>query len=255
MVDVSPDVGMLTPAFALGLGLILGLQHALEPDHIATVSALSARAEHVDKSRRTRIREGMQRFSILGAVWGAGHATTLALFSILAYVAASLIQGWIFSGLEILVGVILLILGVTVVFGKTPLEFAHKHLHRHNNGIVHSHEHEHNNGIHHHTHKSYIIGLVHGLAGSGGVIVLTAATLEGPDIVLAFTLVFGLGATIGMSLVGGLLGIPLVLAGRHKRVRLLFRYAAGVFSMVMGIIVLYTTNIGEFTSNILSLVI
>lgn len=248
--DVSTDVGMLTPAFALGLGLILGLQHALEPDHVATVSALSARAEHACKSRRTMIREGVQRFSILGAVWGAGHTTTLGLFSILAYVAASLVQGWIFSGLEILVGVILLTLGATVVLGKAPLEFTHKHLHRHNNGIVHSHEHEHDNGIHNHTHKSYIIGLVHGLAGSGGVIVLTASTLEGPDVVLVFTLVFGLGATIGMSLVGGLLGIPLVLAGRHRRVRLLFRYAAGIFSMVMGIIVLYNANIVEFTSNI-----
>lgn len=248
MIDVSLDVGMFTPAFALGLGLILGLQHALEPDHIATVSALSARAEYVDKSRRTRIREGMQHFSILGAVWGAGHATTLGLFSILAYAAASLVQGWMFSGLEILVGVILLILGVTLVLGKTPLEFAHKHLHKHNNGIVHSHEHEHNNGIHRHAHKSYIIGLVHGLAGSGSVIVLTASTLEGPDIVLAFTLVFGLGATIGMSLVGGLLGIPLALAGRYKKVRLLFRYVAGVFSMVMGVIVLYNVNIVEFMS-------
>lgn len=250
MIGIYPDMGMLTPAFALGLGLILGLEHALEPDHIATVSALNAKTGHTDKSRRARIQEGMQRFSLLGAIWGAGHATTLGLFAMLSYVAASLIQGWIFSGLEILVGVILLTLGVTVTFNKTPLGFVHKHLHRHNDGVVHSHEHKHNDGIHHHAHRSYIIGLIHGLAGSGGVIVLTASTLEGPDAVLTFTLVFGLGATIGMSLVGGLLGIPLVLAGRHKRVRLLFRYAAGGFSIVMGIIVLYNTNIVGLISNI-----
>lgn len=250
VVGLLPDVGTLTPVFALGLGLILGLQHALEPDHIATVSVLNARAYNADKSRLTRIREGIRNLSLLGAVWGAGHATTLVLFAVLSYVAASVIQGWIFSGLEILVGVILLTLGVTVTFNKTPLEFVHKHLHRHKNGIVHSHEHKHHDGIHQHTHKSYIIGLIHGMAGSGGVIVLTASTLEGIDIVLAFTLVFGLGATIGMSLVGGLLGIPLAMAGHHNRAHLLLRCAAGIFSIVMGIIVLYNVNIVELASDI-----
>ena len=51
----------------LGLGFLLGMQHALEADHIAAVSSIAA--------RRTSVSEIVR----LGLTWGLGHTITLFL--------------------------------------------------------------------------------------------------------------------------------------------------------------------------------
>ena len=238
-VDLPSGLDGFAPGIALGLGAVLGLAHALEPDHVSAVVTMGAGRS--DRPLSARIRDGIRRFLLLGAAWGAGHATTLVLFGMLVYAAASLMHDWVFSGLEVAAGVMLLALGVHTVLRRQAPGLRHDHPHRHDDGTVHSHEHDHA-GEHRHAHRSYAVGLVHGLAGSGGVVALAISAPEGPVSALAFTLVFGLGAAAGMCLVGGLLGIPLALAGGRARLRRALAYAAGAVSIIIGAGIIYQSG-------------
>lgn len=234
---LGPDT--LTPALALGLGLAIGLEHAFEPDHVAAVSTQAAGTRTTAKSAPQRIRKIITRSSLLGVSWGAGHTTTIVLFGLLAYAAASLIQDWVFTGLELVVGAMLIVLGITTVLNRRAFRFRHAHRHTHEDGTVHTHEHSHADGTHRHTHRSYLIGLVHGLAGSGAVVALAATIYDGLGTVLAFLLIFGAGSIVGMCVVGGLLGVPLALAGQKKKVQKIIRCVAGAFSLAIGISIVY----------------
>lgn len=232
------DLGSLSPAFAMGFGLVVGLAHAFEADHVAAVGSQASGGKS-GKPWRRRIAEGVTRSSVMGMAWGAGHATTLVLFGMAVYLAASVIQDWVFSGLEAGVGVMLLALGASAILGRGILWPVHKHHHSHADGTGHAHLHGHDDGRHGHTHRSYVIGLVHGLAGSGGLVALTASTMDGPAMMLAFMLAFGTGAALGMCAAGGLLGIPIAAASGNKKTRRISRYAAGAFSVAVGAAMLY----------------
>ena len=222
----------LSPFLALGFGLTVGLLHAFEPDHLAAVGTQTSRP------RSGGMRDILTRSSVLGAVWGAGHTTTLVLFGMLVYAAASLMQEWVFSGFEMGAGAMLLALGASAVLGRGILWPAHRHHHTHKDGTAHTHVHGHDDGHHRHTHRAYAIGLVHGLAGSGGLVALAAASMDTHAAMLVFMVVFGAGSALGMCAMGGLLGVPLALAGRKDATRRLVRYAAGAFSIVIGIAIL-----------------
>jgi hypothetical protein len=77
------------------------------------------------------------------------------------------------------------------------------------------------------------------LAGSGSLVVLTAATLNNVGMVLGFILIFGIGSTIGMALISGLLGLPFALSARVSTVSRIFRYVAGAFSLIIGVNIVY----------------
>jgi high-affinity nickel permease len=53
----------------LALGCVIGMQHALEADHVAAVASLAGE----ERSLRRMVRHG--------AIWGAGHALTLCAFA------------------------------------------------------------------------------------------------------------------------------------------------------------------------------
>jgi len=222
----------------MGLGLAVGMQHAFEPDHIAAVSTQISTSKFVKKSSKQLVKESMTRSSMLGVLWGAGHTTTIVLVAFLAYVLSISILTEVFSGLEFGVGIMLVVLGITAIW-KKKIRFRHKHPHTHKDGSIHFDEHDHVNSEHSHTHKSYFIGMVHGLAGSGSVVVLTAVTLDNVGIVFGFVAIFGIGSIIGMALVGSLLGIPLVFGNRIKIIQKSFRYVTGGLSLIIGFNIMY----------------
>lgn len=222
----------------MGLGLAVGIQHAFEPDHVAAVSTQISKSKFYKKSTKQLIQESITKSSILGAVWGAGHTTTLVLIGFLVYALAITIQDQVFSGLEFAVGIMLVFLGITTILNK-KIRFKHKHPHQHKDGTIHLEEHSHDDSNHNHTHKSYLIGLVHGLAGSGSLVVLTASTLDNVGMVLGFIVIFGVGSMVGMALVGSLMGIPLAFGNKIGIIQKTFRYVAGVFSLVIGFNVMY----------------
>ena len=227
----------------MGLGLAIGLEHAFEPDHVAAVSTQVSKNKIAKKSSRQIIKESITKSSLLGAVWGAGHTTTLVLIGMLVYVMTVTIQEQVFQGLEFVVGLMLVFLGITTMLNKKIFRFRHKHPHEHKDGTIHFDEHNHNDSDHSHGHKSYVIGLIHGLAGSGSLVVLTAATLDNVGAVLGFILVFGIGSIVGMAIVGGLMGLPLVFVNRISTIQRAFRLAAGGFSLLIGANIMYEIGI------------
>lgn len=236
--EIFTQVGFFSPLLVMGLGLVVGIQHAFEPDHIAAVSTQISKSKLTKKSTSQLIRQSITKSSVLGAIWGAGHTTTLVLIGFLVYALAITIQNQIFSGLEFAVGMMLVFLGITTILDK-KIQFKHKHPHQHKDGTMHLDEHNHNDSNHGHTHKSYLIGLIHGLAGSGSLVVLTAVTFDNVGMMLGFIVIFGVGSMIGMTLVGSLMGIPLAFGNRFTSIQKIFRCLTGMFSLVIGFNIMY----------------
>jgi len=145
----------------LGLGFLLGMQHALEADHIAAVSSIAARRTHVGDIVKH------------GLTWGLGHTVTL-----FAIAGAAILLG----PLEAAVGIMLLGLGAHVLW-RLWRDRLHFHKHRHDDGTVHIHAHSHAGetvahvrATHAHAHgfrwRTLLVGLMHGMAGSAALLVL-----------------------------------------------------------------------------------
>lgn len=226
----------------MGLGLTVGIQHAFEPDHIAAVSTQISKLKFTQKSKRKLFKESFTKSSFLGAIWGAGHTTALVMVGFLAYAFVLTIQDKIFSELEFVVGIMLVFLGISTILNR-KFRLRHKHPHQHNDGTIHFDEHTHNDSEHLHSHRSYFIGLVHGLAGSGSFVALTAATLSNVEMILGFIVIFGIGSIIGMTLVGVFMGIPFVFVNKIKIIQKAFRFVAGTFSLIIGINILFQIEI------------
>ena len=226
----------------MGLGLAIGLEHAFEADHVVAVSTQVSKIKSAKESVKLAIKTGITKSSILGAVWGAGHTTTLVLMGLLVYSLAITIPDEVFSGFEFLVGMMLVFLGVTTILNK-KFKFRHKHPHQHQDGTLHFEAHGHSDVEHSHTHKSYVIGLIHGLAGSGSLVVLTASTFSNVEMVLSFILIFGIGSIIGMTLVSGVLGLPFALSAKASTLNKTFRYVAGGFSFIIGVNIVYEIGV------------
>ncbi|MFP4004446.1 MAG: high frequency lysogenization protein HflD [Alphaproteobacteria bacterium] len=186
------------PGLVLFGGLV-GMQHALEADHLAAVAAMSA--EH--GSRR--------RVVLRGAWWGAGH--TLALFILCGAVVlfGLTISARTEAALEFGVGAMIVVLGGNVLWTALRRRI-HFHVHHHGDHVrhVHAHSHEgeavsHAHSGHDHAHpparfgRALAVGLVHGAAGSAGLLVLAVAAAESAWSALAYVAAFGAGSILGMA--------------------------------------------------------
>jgi len=201
----------------LFIGFLIGMRHALEADHVAAVASLAT----TSNSLKSAVRHG--------AVWGLGHTITLFLFGTIVIMTDSIVPEKMALGLEFAVGVMLLFLGIDVI-RKLIRDRIHFHTHRHGNNKQHFHAHKHNQSNHkkvskeiaaHHTvnhqhkhtsmfpRKALFIGLMHGMAGSAALILLTLQTVESPLTGLLYMLLFGIGSIIGMAALSVIIAIPL----------------------------------------------
>ncbi len=191
----------------LSLGFVIGMAHALEADHLAAVAAMTDR------------RDGRRALIARGAFWGLGH--TLALFAICSTVVllGLSISGRAEAALELVVGLMIAGLGLRVLW-RMHRERIHIHVHEHD-GHKHLHAHSHSGERPHtrdHGHRHRVgrgelatmgIGLVHGAAGSAGLLVLTVAATESLTQSLAYFAVFGAGSMVGMAALSAVLSLPL----------------------------------------------
>lgn len=217
-------VHQTSPFFVMIIGFIIGLTHAFEPDHITAVATQLA-----DKRR------GAFKSSMLGAFWGAGHTSMILLVSVLVFIFAINIPEELFSHFEIIVGGMLIFLGI-LVYLKT-----HTHPHTHDGMTYHTHRHDHDEQ-HHHYHRSYIIGSIHGLAGSGSLVILAVSTLTNLEMIMSFVIIFGIGSILGMMLASGLISLPITLL--YNRFHKPLRFAVSAFSMIIGAFIIASGVIG-----------
>lgn len=224
---------------ALGVGFLLGLRHALDADHVAAVSTFVSQ------------RRGLYRSCVLGTFWGIGHTAAL----LLAAVATTLLQLRIppeaDRTLEALVAIVIVALGANVVRQAIGAVRVHRHEHVHD-GRAHRHLHVHVGSTAAHTHghlvsdagRPLVMGALHGLAGSAAVLLLVVAAMPSTLAALVYVGVFGIGSTLGMALVSGLIGIPFAAGGATDRFRLFLRMAVGVGSVGVGVAMLGSLTAG-----------
>ena len=156
---------------ALGIAFLLGLRHASDPDHLVAVTSLVA-ADGGDAKGAAR----------LGAWWGAGHAAALLALGIPLIAFKSELPVWLESGAEKAIGVVIIVLAVRVVVKWARGDFRIGR-HSHPPSTRHSHLRRPDaSGGHGHRpvrtpQQAASIGLLHGLAGTGAVVVLLLAAL------------------------------------------------------------------------------
>jgi len=196
----------------LGIGFLLGMQHALEADHIAAVSSLAA--------RRTDVRDIVKH----GLTWGLGHTLTLFVFAGAAILLGQAIPEHLARPLETAVGVMLVGLGAHV-WWRLWRDRVHFHQHGHGDGTRHLHAHSHANeaiphrkSAHSHQHefrsRTLIVGLMHGMAGSAALLVLAISQVANAAYGMFYILLFGVGSMLGMGLLSVVIAVPLAVSAR-----------------------------------------
>lgn len=218
----------------LGIGFILGIKHAIEPDHVIAVSTIASQTKKLWRS------------SLAGVFWGLGHTATLFIIGVIIIIMKGEIpEKWAMS-LEFLVGIMLVYLGITTIRSFKNL---HTQKHEHD-GEVHKHLHVSSND-HQHPQKnvsyfkSMFIGFVHGLAGSGAMVLLTMSTVNSALEGAVYILIFGAGTVIGMLFFTTLIGIPFVLSSKKLTLNKLLTQVTGGISTAFGIYYMYNLGISE----------
>lgn len=205
------------PLALLGLGLVYGLKHATEVDHVVAVSTIVSEHRNVFRS------------ALVGALWGVGHTIALLVVGVIVLVFRSAIPLTIANWLEF--GVALMIIGLGLLALRRVLRRPSSvHLHEHtHDGQSHVHIHFHEPATQHsqrqsssHTHalssigiKPVLVGTMHGVAGSGALTLLILTQIKSPWVGLAYLAIFGLGSVVGMLLMSGLIGLPFALTSRN----------------------------------------
>jgi len=207
----------------LFVGFLLGIKHAFEADHVAAVASLTGRK----RSMKWAIR--------LGAAWGLGHTLTLFAVVSLVLLLGEGVPERLAQTLEMVVGVMLVLLGVNVL-RRLQQDRIHFHLHSHD-GRPHFHAHghrnegRHTNSAHDHEHRTcwraLAVGLVHGLAGSAALVVLTVSTTDSLWLGMVYTALFGMGSILGMAVMSLVIVVPLGIWGRR-----LTRFQNGAMAVI-----------------------
>lgn len=219
---------------ALALGFVLGLRHALEPDHLAAVSTIVS--EH----------KSVARSSLIGTFWGLGHTASLLAISVVILLLRASIPEHVTTWLEFPVALMLIGLGTNTLWRvlRDRGWEVHTHVHSHEDGPAHTHIHVHARDEHAHRHrlfrigrKPFLVGMVHGVAGSAALTLAVLATIPSFALGLLYIAVFGIGSIGGMLLMSAMIGLPFaVTARRFSALNGGIRLFAGLFSIVFGLI-------------------
>jgi ABC-type nickel/cobalt efflux system permease component RcnA len=218
---------------ALTLGFVLGLRHALDPDHLVAVSTIVS--EH----------KSIKRSSLVGTFWGLGHTASLLGIGIVILLLRASIPAHFEPWMEAPVAAMLIVLGVSAtwrVFRERGWQ-VHTHTHSHEDRAPHTHVHLHAHEQHDHKHrlfrmgrKPFLVGLVHGVAGSAALTLAVLTTIPSVALGLLYITVFGIGSIGGMLLMSAMIGLPFaVTARRFSMVNGGIRLFAGVFSVLFGL--------------------
>lgn len=249
-IDTSAPVGVLA------LGLLTGLRHSMEADHVAAVSTTVASMPPA-AAGKSRLRSA----PILGALWGLGHTAALFAAGLAVLLLAVNIPSSLSGRLEFGVGVMLLFLAITTLTGfragaflrglfRSPRRRSnsseHSHIHAHpESGLVHDHAHDHGNIAHRHGHKAIAIGMVHGMAGSGALMLVVLSTIQSVPLGLAYIAIFGAGSVASMAGISTLIGIPFARAGRRVRLLAAMKYASAAIALAIGAGLVYELGFVE----------
>ncbi len=194
----------------LVFGLLLGLKHATEADHVMAVSSI------VSEHRK------LLKVAVVGGLWGLGHTLTLVFVGFFVLLLGIGIPERISQLLEFGVGLMIVGLSGTALYrlargrGSVPLRDGMEVA-----GSKHQPQPEPRRlgvGL-----KPFVVGAVHGLAGSAALTLLVLTQIHSVALGLTYLLIFGFGSLLGMMFVSTLVGLPFALSLRN-----LSKFATGL---------------------------
>jgi len=240
--------------FVTILGLILGMRHSTDADHVVAISTIVSR------------QRGIRSAAFIGSVWGLGHTITIFIVGSLIILFGVEIPPRLGLSMEFSVAVMLILLGVlnlTGVMQKVTSYFApaiagaastraqaqpgksRTRIERWLDNSVGRF------GLYQCL-RPLIVGLVHGLAGSAAVALLVLSTIHNPLWATAYLLIFGTGTMIGMMCMTAAIAVPLTFAGdRFAKLGQYLGAASGMVSLCFGSLLVYRLGYlgGLFTSH------
>ena len=275
------NLGNSAPLGIALLGLLLGMRHATDPDHVIAVTAILSRERRLAAATR------------IGVVWGLGHTLTVLAVGAAMIIFKLAVPARLGLAMEFAVAVVLILLGLGAfaalvrriasrLFGGRPCDARdsrdskdlvfHSHPHTHD-GAAHCHPHVHQHpgeyagvaacavGEFHREHglpprpqpsfasrrpllKSFAVGLVHGLAGSAAIALLVLSAIPQPLWATLYLAVFCVGTIIGMGLITTAIATPLMVASRRMsslHQRLVI--GSGLLSFGFGLFLAYQVGI------------
>ena len=248
MITYMPDApGSLNLLAVLSIGLIFGLKHATEVDHVVAITTIVSCHRNVFRS------------AIVGALWGAGHSASLLIMSVIVLSLRVAIPQNVSGWLEFGVALMIIALGVSALWRATRKN-AEVHVHQHSHdGLSHTHVHFHEHENKHnpssraaHSHavsrvgwKPVLVGMMHGLAGSGALTLLVLTQISSSLLGLLYVATFGLGSIVGMLLMSGLIGLPFAFtSGKLTHLHQGLQTLAAIFSICFGVWYAFRTGTG-----------
>jgi hypothetical protein len=223
----------------LAIGFILGLKHATEADHVTAVATLVTGQQSLSKIVRQ------------GIAWGLGHSLTLLSIGVLVLGLGHTLPSWLAQALECAVGATLMLLGADVLrrvlrnrvhvhsHQESPRRSGGFFLHSSTSSVVSAHEYMSASPF-----RALVVGMVHGMAGSAALIVLSLGAMQSVGRALLYIVTFGIGSVAGMAVLSAAIAYPLRLSAkqlgeRHQVITAL----VGAFSCALGAIVVYRIGI------------
>lgn len=194
--------------------LLLGIQHSFEPDHVAAVSVLA--------TEKNKQHKQIWRLLWRSSQWALGHSLTLVLFGVLVLILRSTLSLHVAGYVEFLVGPIMIWLGISAILRNFKKENTPVHAHKYSGNVF---------------SRSFWIGMIHGLAGTGGAcaIALTLAARDAYTAVLIL-MIQSIGIIVAMTGYGCLFALSVNrFAGKWQPSVRGINYVVGSFSMIIGI--------------------
>ena len=243
-----PHANLGPALFVAGLGLVLGIRHSTDPDHVVAISTIV--------SRQRSIRGA----AVIGLLWGLGHTLTIFAVGCLIILFGVVIPPRVGLSMEFSVALMLILLGVLNLTGTmqrivaritprsaTPAQAPTTTIERANpkRRVISRY------GLYQYG-RPLAVGLVHGLAGSAAVALLVLSTIHNPFWAILYLVIFGGGTLLGMMCMTAAMSLPLVYAGdKLPRISHFFTVASGVVSVCFGSFLVYQLGFlgGLFTSH------
>lgn len=185
---------------ALTLPFLLGITHCFETDHILAVATLNNDQQNSTKS-----------LLLKGATWGVGHSIPVIVCGLTYVLFKLFLLEQVPINLEIPVGCLLIGMGVyKLLYYKQELNESQK--------------------------KQYLlVGIVHGLAGSAGIILVHFANETDIFFQTTYLVLFCFGAIIGMGSVNVIIS---KISSVFNRIQLL-QLITPIISIIYGGIMIY----------------